>query len=138
MKVFIDTNIFLDLILKRENYKEALLIFNAIEQGLFKGVILDITILNIDYIANKQTKNLKDFLIVINNLFEIIGGTNELIEEALRINNNDLEDNLQYVAAKNSKCKIIITNDKKFYRGGILEVLTSKEFPVSVDSMFLS
>jgi len=137
MKVFIDTNIFLDLILKRENYKEALLIFNAIEQGLFKGVILDITILNIDYIANKQTKNLKDFLIVINNLFEIIGGTNELIEEALRINNNDLEDNLQYVAAKNSKCKIIITNDKKFYRGD-LEVLTSKEFPVSIDSMFLS
>jgi len=32
MKVFVDTNVFLDLILKRETYKEALLIFNAVEK----------------------------------------------------------------------------------------------------------
>jgi predicted nucleic acid-binding protein len=46
MQIFIDTNIFLDLILKREKYKEALYIFNSIEQGLFDAYILDITILN--------------------------------------------------------------------------------------------
>ena len=31
MKIFVDTNIFLDLILKRENFDKSLLIFNAIE-----------------------------------------------------------------------------------------------------------
>lgn len=59
MKIFIDTNIFLDLILKRKNFHDALLIFNAIEKKLFSGVVLDIAILNIDYIAKKQVKNIK-------------------------------------------------------------------------------
>ena len=58
MKIFVDTNIFLDLILKREKFHDALLIFNAIEKKLFEGIILDITILNIDYIAKKQVKNI--------------------------------------------------------------------------------
>ncbi|WP_434235245.1 PIN domain-containing protein [Aliarcobacter cryaerophilus] len=56
IKIFIDTNVFLDLILKRENFHDALLIFNAIEKKLFEGIIVDITILNIDYIAKKQVK----------------------------------------------------------------------------------
>jgi len=85
MKVFIDTNIFLDLILKREYYKEALIIFNAISKDIFKGVILDITVLNIDYISKKQIKNIKDFLIEINRVFEIVGGINILIDKALKI-----------------------------------------------------
>jgi 3'(2'), 5'-bisphosphate nucleotidase len=41
MKLFLDTNIFLDLILKREHFDKALLIFNAIEARLFSGVILE-------------------------------------------------------------------------------------------------
>ena len=45
MKIFIDTNIFLDLILKRENYNKALIILNAIEKRVFQGVIADITVL---------------------------------------------------------------------------------------------
>ncbi len=53
--VFIlDTNIFLDLILKRDDYNSALIILNAIEKRVFEGVIADITVLNIDYIAKKQ------------------------------------------------------------------------------------
>ena len=48
MKIFIDTNIFLDLILKREKYKEALLILNEIAQEKFEAIVLDISILNIE------------------------------------------------------------------------------------------
>jgi predicted nucleic acid-binding protein len=54
MKIFVDTNIFLDLILKRDSFDKALLIFNAIEKRVFQGIIADITLLNIDYIAKKQ------------------------------------------------------------------------------------
>ena len=127
MKIFIDTNIFLDLILKREDYKSALMIFDAIEQNIFEGVVLDITILNIDYIANKQVKEIRDFLLLINKNFTVKGASNALIEEALRVNNSDLEDNLQYVIAKNSRVELIVTNDKKFHKG-ILPIMTSKEF----------
>jgi len=131
MKIFIDTNIFLDLILKREKYKEALQIFNAIEQERFEAFVLDITILNIDYIAKKQTKDIRDFLALINRLFKVIGASNGSIKKALELNNNDLEDNLQYITAKDSKCKIIITNDKKFINKDI-QLMSSDEFCVSI------
>jgi predicted nucleic acid-binding protein len=127
MKLFLDTNIFLDLILKREQFDKALLIFNAIESRLFSGVILDITILNIDYIANKQVKDVKEFLKLVNKHFEVVGASNEMIEQALKIDNKDLEDNLQYLSAINSKCEIVITNDKSFYTKDI-ETVSSSEF----------
>ena len=127
MKIFIDTNIFLDLILKRDGYKDALIIFNAIEQGLFKGIILDITILNIDYIAKKQVKDIKDFLALVNKTFLVVGADNENIENALKLENVDLEDNLQYIMAQKSKCNLIISNDKNFLKKDI-KVLSSIEF----------
>jgi len=127
MKIFIDTNIFLDLILKRENFENSLLIFNAIEKKLYTGIILDITLLNIDYIAKKQVKDIKNFLGLINTIFEIVGGTNKMFDEALSIENDDLEDSLQYISAKKLKCDIIVTNDKKFYSEDI-EKYTSSGF----------
>ena len=127
MKIFIDTNIFFDLILKRENFKEALLIFNAIEKKLFDAIILDVTILNIDYVAKKQINNVNEFLTTVNQLIKVEGATNKMIEKALEINNPDLEDNLQYICAKHFKSEVIITNDKKFHSPNI-EKATSKEF----------
>ena len=127
MKIFIDTNIFLDLILKRKYYKEAMLIFNGIEQNRFTGYIADITILNIDYIAKKQVQDIREFLNVVNKTFVISGATNSMIKKALEIKNNDLEDNIQYLIAKEQNCKLIITNDKKFINKD-LKVIGSEEF----------
>jgi len=90
MKIFVDTNIFLDLIFKRENFESALLIFNAIEKRLYVGAILDISLLNIDYIANKQVKDIKDFLRLVNTIFEVVGGTNKMFDDALSIQNDNL------------------------------------------------
>lgn len=127
MKIFVDTNIFLDLILKRENFHDALLIFNAVEKKVFQGVILDITVLNIDYVAKKQVKNIKEFIQLINTSFGIVGVSNEMISKALEIENSDLEDTLQYLSAKDLKSDCIITNDKRFYKSDV-ETLSSSEF----------
>ena len=127
MKIFIDTNIFLDLILKRKFYEEALIILNAVERHLFEGVILDITILNIDYIAKTQVRNVRDFLTAINDIIMIQGADNHNIKTALEFDNSDLEDNVQYITAKQSHCDLIVTNDKKFYKAD-LPVYSSIEF----------
>ncbi len=127
MKIFIDTNIFLDLILKREGIPDALAILNSCDQNIFRGYIADITLLNIDYIASKQSKNIRDFLLVANQTFTILGADNEMFDMGLQINNSDLEDNIQYLCAKASGCSIIITNDKKFYKGDI-KILSSNVF----------
>lgn len=127
MKIFVDTNIFLDLILKRENFDKSLLLFNAVEKKLFDAVISDITILNIDYVAKKQVKNIRDFLILVNKNFKIAGSSNEQMAKALMLPNDDLEDNLQYTLAKENYCEVIVTNDKSFYAKSI-QKLSSREF----------
>jgi predicted nucleic acid-binding protein len=127
MKIFIDTNIFLDVILKREYYKEGLLILNNCSDKLFKGVISDITILNIDYIARKQIKDLRKFLKVINANFFVIGADNNMFSAALEIKNIDLEDNIQYCSAQDNDCEMIITNDRTFYEQD-LKVISSSDF----------
>lgn len=127
MKIFVDTNIFLDLILKRGDFDKTLILLNAIERRVFGGVVADITILNIDYVAKKQLKEIREFLALINSLFEVVGANNETMHEALNINNNDLEDNVQYVLAKKHNCELIVSNDKIFYSKDIL-VVSSRDF----------
>lgn len=127
MNIFIDTNVFLDLILKREDFDKALLLFNAVEKKLFDAVIADITVLNIDYIAKKQVADVRDFLTLVSNNFQIVGSTNAQIAKALLIKNDDLEDNVQYILAKETQCEIIVTNDKAFYAKSIKK-LSSRTF----------
>ncbi|HIP61556.1 MAG TPA: PIN domain-containing protein [Sulfurovum sp.] len=127
MKVFLDTNILLDLILKREGCNEAIVILNAIELKLFDGFILDITVLNIDYIAKAQVKHIRDFLRLVNDTITVLGGNNQTIRDALSIKNLDLEDNMQYISAKNLACDMIVTNDMSFY-GGDIDQYSSAEF----------
>lgn len=127
MKIFVDTNIFLDVLLDRAEAKSSAIVLNSVKEGLFDGVVLDITLLNIDYAAKKQTKNIKDFLALVNRHFAVVGADNALIAEALGIDGNDFEDCLQYVCAKKSKCDVIVSNDVNFYSGG-LKVFGSSEF----------
>ena len=127
MKIFLDTNIFLDLILKRKHYKESLYILNAISKGIFDAYILDITLLNIDYVAKKQVKNIRVFLNELNKVLTVVGADNNTFSKALKLDHTDLEDNIQYICAKVSNCELILTNDQKFYSPAIV-TLTSQEF----------
>lgn len=127
MKIFVDTNVFLDLILKRDGFEEALIILNSCNKNLFNGYVADITLLNIDYIASKQIKEIKDFLKVVNESFNVVGADNQIFAKALMLDNTDLEDNIQYLCSLENDCELIITNDKEFYKGRV-KVLSSKDF----------
>jgi predicted nucleic acid-binding protein len=125
VKIFIDTNVLLDLILKRDRHKESLTILDAIAEQKFEAVMLDISIINIDYIAKKQSTNIRQFLHLINRYVQITGANNKDIEHALNLNKTDLEDSIQYIAANKHKCDIIITNDKKFFSENIKKLSSS-------------
>ncbi len=129
MKIFLDTNILLDLLLDRKGSYEASVILNSIDIGLFGGCVSDITLVNIDYIAKKQKKEreIKEFLILLLETMEICIPNANLIYKALELENKDFEDNIQYLLAKNCKCDCLITNDKNFKFDDI-EIMDSKAF----------
>ncbi len=124
MKVFIDTNIFLDLILDRDDYEDAKKI---LESNFFDFFVADITLLNVDYIAKKEILEIRKFLKYINSKCTICGGSNVNFKNALNIENKDLEDNLQYCLALEQGCDYIVTNDKSFLKKDI-KVISSEDF----------
>ena len=124
MKVFLDTNIFLDLILDRDGYKNTKKIFKCDFINFF---IADITLINIDYIAKKQVNNIREFLEYINSNFVVLGANNSSFKSALDIENKDLEDNVQYFLALEENCDYIVTNDNSFLKKDI-KVISSEDF----------
>jgi predicted nucleic acid-binding protein len=127
MTVFVDTNVFIDFLFKRDGYDEALLILKAIKLHILEGYVADISLLNIDYVAQKHTVDTQAFLKIIARDFVIVGADNDLFYRAFSIANNDLEDTIQYLLAHQRSVDCIITNDRTFYRGAI-PLLSSREF----------
>jgi len=127
VKIFLDTNIFLDFLLARENRKNARKIFEIIESSYFSFYLADITLINIDYIAKKEIADLREFLKYINNNCTTLGATNISFEKALNMENNDLEDNVQYCLALEQGCDYIVTNDKSFLKKDI-KIISSEKF----------
>jgi predicted nucleic acid-binding protein len=102
-------------------------IFQLIQSQLYKGFVADITLLNIDYIARKQSCNVRQFLYFVEQNFNVLGTENKDILAALDLDNDDLEDNVQFVLAKKSCCNLIISNDKSFSQLDI-PVINSRNF----------
>ena len=127
MKIFLDTNILLDLLLERDKFEEAMIILNSVERGIHEAIILDITLVNVDYVAKKQKVDAKEFLELVVKNCKITSVSNALAMVALALDNNDFEDSLQYVCANNEACDQIVTNDKEFYIGEV-EVVSSVGF----------
>ncbi len=127
MKIFLDTNVFLDFALDRGYADEAEHILNLIESGQFSAYVADITLVNIAYVARKQKESNKRLLHFITKHFTVVGAENREFEQALAASNKDLEDNLQVVLAEKAMCQIIITNDQTFPREKI-DVISSVEF----------
>lgn len=127
MKIFVDTNIFLDILFKRGNYTASLAVFKAVKNTIFNGVVADISIVNIAYISRKVEVDIRGYLSFIEQHFSVVGADNTIVQDALMLNNDDIEDNIQYFLALYGECDCIVSNDKRFYRADI-EVLGSAAF----------
>ncbi len=127
MKIFVDTNVFLDIVFKRGDYNAALAIFKAVKNRVCKGVVADISLVNIAYISRKVDVDIRAYLSAIEQSFAVQGADNTIMQDALMLANDDIEDNMQYYIALYAECDCIVSNDKGFYRGDV-EVLGSDVF----------
>ena len=127
MKIFVDTNVFLDIVLSRGDYADSLAIFKSVKNRVYEGVIADISLVNIAYISRKVDVDIRAYLSAIEQSFSVQGADNAIIQDALVLANDDIEDNMQYYIALYAECDCIVSNDKGFYRGDV-EVLGSVAF----------
>jgi len=131
LKVYVDTNIFLDAILNRDNNVSKEVLF-FLEEKNFEIILNNISIINIHYFASKD-KNMNNIMVKKHiNLFldeyTIFSAEREILQTALNSNFDDFEDGVQYFCAKSIGADFIITNDKKGFLNSTLDVITSKDF----------
>ena len=116
MRVLVDTNIILDVLLEREPFvEEAISLFEWIEQGQLEAYIAAITITNIFYILRKAES--RDF--ALEAIARILQGFNlcpvshSTIELALQQALQDFEDGVQVACALESNLDAVITRDRR-------------------------
>ncbi|MDN5363608.1 MAG: hypothetical protein PWQ91_669 [Eubacteriales bacterium] len=131
MKVLIDTNVVLDIILKRTPFAvDSYKVLKYAEERSIEGYIASFAVTDLYYFIaknlghNKAAQAIKALL----NIVKLVGITKRDIEKALRNSVvKDLEDALQIQCARKVKADYILTRDselKKF----ITEAITPSEF----------
>lgn len=131
MRVFIDTNVFLDLLWKREGFLEdSLRVFDLAVDGVFELLISDLSIANIKYITRKDypVEKFYDVMSVFRPVFTIVPVGENAVDKALALKANDFEDALQYFSAVQSQADFLLTRNIKDYAFATIQVLTPSNF----------
>jgi len=130
-RVFIDTNIMLDLLGEREPFYEPIAkIATLAEKEKLTMVVSPISFATVNYFLAKyeSSKIAKEKLRKFKILCEVCHLDEQIVEKGLNSSMKDFEDALQYFSAAESDCKIIITRNVKDFKKSLLPVMTAEEF----------
>jgi predicted nucleic acid-binding protein len=130
MKVLIDTNVALDLLLKRPDYANAINVFGLAEKNIISGYISASAITDIYYFSKKDLgKNpAKEALKELLQIFKPATVTDSHIYQALGLDWDDFEDSVQYVVGKNFSVDYIVTRNVQDYTSGSIPAVTPGQF----------
>jgi len=131
-RLFIDSDVILDLILQREDHFEvARNLFAQYQQGKCTLFTSSIVLANMHFIIRKlhDVKFANSSILFINKHFKIIDANNEDIESAIQSKFSDFEDGVQYFSALRSrKIDALVTRNVKDYKHALLPVFTPKQW----------
>jgi predicted nucleic-acid-binding protein len=130
MKILIDTNIALDVVLKRQPF----LTSSAQVLGLSKlGISLFLsasTITDIYYIISRTLKSKKIAMSLLKNLLatiDIAAVTGNEIRQAISLDWGDFEDAVQYAAGESIAVDYIVTRNKNDFASASLPIVNPDE-----------
>lgn len=137
-KIFIDTDIILDLFTKRDPfYNHAAKLFNLLDSGKVHGYVSSLIFSNLFYIIRKQ-KSRKQALAVLKKLkiiVTVLPVNDKIIDLALSSEFVDFEDAIQYYTAKMNKIDYIITRNIKDFKSSDIQALTADQFLTTIKKM---
>jgi|688.fasta_scaffold119362_2 predicted nucleic acid-binding protein len=115
-RIFLDTNIFLDLLdNQRQCHKEAVLLFELIDNGEVMAFFSESVVTTTDYLLQKLlSKDLRtEFFGEISKKIQMLPCSNMILDRAVSLEFGDLEDLILFQLALENKVDFFITNDKK-------------------------
>ena len=131
MRVFIDTNIFLDLLCRRERFlADSLKVFDLAVDGKFELLISDLSIANIKYITRKDfsVDKFYETISAFRPVFTIVPVGEDAVDKTLALKARDFEDALQYFSAVHSQADYLLTRNIRDYGFASIKVMSPTDF----------
>ena len=130
MKALIDTNILLDVLIKREPYfADSARVWALSREKIIKGCLSAISINNLYYIIRKlnDPKIAGAFVDQVLEDFELIALTKNILKQARTVAKRDFEDLIQYFSAIHEGCEVLVTRNKKDFPAIGIKIMTQRE-----------
>jgi len=130
-KVFLDTDVILDLLAEREPHFEAAVeLFLQIQDKTILAYTSPVIIANIFYILNRHFDRKKAIqsLIKLKSLVKVLNCGDHVIELALSSDFKGFEDSIQYYTALENNIDILITRNVKDYKTANITTSTPLEY----------
>jgi len=131
MELFVDSDVILDLLAKREpHYIHSAKLFTLIDQQKVTAYTSPLVFANLHYLLKKLTSNTSALksLRKLKTLINVLPIDERVINQALNSEFNDFEDAIQYFTAINNGIDLIITRNKADYKKGKITISTAEEF----------
>lgn len=131
MKLFLDTNVLLDIFMRREPYYDASAqVVYACERGQFTGGFTTLSACNIVYALRKQlgSEQTLEAMRQLVRIIEPIGTSVASLLQSLEDPKTDFEDTMQSQCALEWNADMIITRDKSGFANCSISVLTPSDF----------
>ena len=129
MKVFLDTNIVIDLLDKRESfYIDAVKLFTLAYQKKITLFVSPMTYATASYLLRKHGKEgMRKLLNNFRQLSQITTADERVVDAALASSFDDYEDALQYYSVLTRNVDVIVTRNKKDFTSASIPVLSPAE-----------
>ena len=137
MKLFIDTNVMVDLLAHRQPfYEEAFVLFSLVDKERYDAVVASMSYATTAYVLGRGVPHEKIALTLrqFSSIVEIAAVDEKAVRKAIADDCKfvDIEDAMQYYTALQASCDCIITRNKKDFVNSDIPVFTPAEFLASI------
>jgi predicted nucleic acid-binding protein len=136
-RIFVDTNIVIDLLSRREPFfEEAATLFSLADKKVIELTVSSLTIANTSYALLRQmdSNNAKTILRKLRLIVKVLPLDDKIIGLALNDETfSDFEDGLQYFTAIENRQELIITRNLKDFKNSRLSTMTARQFIETID-----
>lgn len=130
-KLFIDTNILLDVFLERDPFcLPAQILWSQVERKEIRAAVSAVSVNNIFFIIRRLSSKERAYAAVetLTKIFKILDTTSSIILKALRARLPDFEDAIQYYSALQFGAEAIISRDPSGFEEGKIAVMDAAQF----------
>jgi len=137
LRVLLDTNVVLDLMLDRQPFAEAAAdLATRIERGELEGCLGAGTITTAHYLARKVLgdRRAREAVADLLALFEIVPFTRAVLQEALALPFSDFEDAVLHEAARHGGAEVVVTRNLDNFRHATLPTYSPADLLSTLDA----